>query len=452
LSRCEKDKMSPRCQIANLKFQILNFKLSASRCSTSCLPRPATLTTLFLLVSPLAMVTEARGISNKSAKNSITAWLARPSTGGAVSASFRASPLVPVIAFLRARGWTFTAKEMPLALSVSGIIGVAGSCGLRPGPEDGRADAHAGRAFFNRDLKIVRHAHGERVQVNAGQLARRNLVAQVAEQAKVRPRSFGVLSERRDRHQAAELKMREPRSGAEHALQFRRIQQDAGLAGFVADLDFDQHVELSAALRGGLVQLLRQAEGVQRVDGGKKLCSLLCLVALQMADQMPLDVFQFVQGGRLAVKFLHAIFAEHADPGRVGLADPLRLHGLAHRHERDRAGIAAHPRSGTGHALTNGSDVVGDGHGTIIGESRIHHGGTAIPQFSPRLRGEQLSPRIRVSVVSPGYFLSNASTLWSSTSAPFSMSCGRENSFGEWLMPPVEGIKIMPTGPMRAIS
>jgi hypothetical protein len=43
-------------------------------------------------------------------------------------------------------------------------------------------------------------------------------------------------------------------------------------------------------------------------------------------------------------------------------------------------------------------------------------------------------------------------TALNNTFAPFSMSFGRENSFGEWLMPPMLGMKIMPTGPMRAIS
>ena len=50
------------------------------------------------------------------------------------------------------------------------------------------------------------------------------------------------------------------------------------------------------------------------------------------------------------------------------------------------------------------------------------------------------------------HLLSNASTVCSNTFAPFSMSCGRENSLGEWLMPLMEGTKIIPTGPMRAIS
>ena len=66
--------------------------------------------TLFRLVSPDAMVTEERGTSKRFAKNSMQASLARPSTGGAVKASFSASPIVPVMAFFLARGCTLTAK------------------------------------------------------------------------------------------------------------------------------------------------------------------------------------------------------------------------------------------------------------------------------------------------------------------------------------------------------
>src|SRR5882724_2738013 len=104
------------------KFQIYNFKFSASFCSATALLTPAIRTTLFRLVSPLAMVTEERGIANNSAKNSITAWLALPSMGGAVIASFSAALTTPVMAFLRARGRTFVANVIPLALSWMGIM------------------------------------------------------------------------------------------------------------------------------------------------------------------------------------------------------------------------------------------------------------------------------------------------------------------------------------------
>src|SRR5215510_11364546 len=76
------------------------------------------------LVLPLAMVIEERGISKKSARKLITASLALPSIGGAVRASLRASPTIPVMPFLRAGGWTLTAKLIPAEVCFSGIIAV----------------------------------------------------------------------------------------------------------------------------------------------------------------------------------------------------------------------------------------------------------------------------------------------------------------------------------------
>jgi putative flippase GtrA len=68
------------------------------------------------------MVTEERGTAKRFAKNSMQASLARPSTGGAVKASFSASPTAPVMAFFLARGWTFTAKATPADVSRTGIM------------------------------------------------------------------------------------------------------------------------------------------------------------------------------------------------------------------------------------------------------------------------------------------------------------------------------------------
>src|SRR5689334_6992144 len=92
-----------------------------NRASTSAAVRPAMRITLLRLVWPPTMVTEARGTFKNSAKNSTQAWLALPSTGGAVSDSFNAWPKMPVIAFLRARGWTLTAKVTPAGVSRTAI-------------------------------------------------------------------------------------------------------------------------------------------------------------------------------------------------------------------------------------------------------------------------------------------------------------------------------------------
>src|SRR5712692_37010 len=181
---------------------------------------PSTRIIFFRLVSPDAMVTEERGAFKRFAKNSMQASFARPSTGGAVRDSFRASPSSPVMAFFLARGWTLTAKVTPAAVSWIGIInfelsprrhgvtklgnprperntttGVhwlptsslysASSVGSSPWAENRCPHTDASRGFFNRDFEIVRHAHGEHVHADGGQLARPYLIPQFAQPAKI---------------------------------------------------------------------------------------------------------------------------------------------------------------------------------------------------------------------------------------------------------------------------
>jgi hypothetical protein len=68
------------------------------------------------------MVIEERGNCKISAKNSMHASFARPSTGGAVKATLSASPNCPTTAFRRARGWTFTRKVTPAGVSCTAIM------------------------------------------------------------------------------------------------------------------------------------------------------------------------------------------------------------------------------------------------------------------------------------------------------------------------------------------
>src|SRR5206468_10667357 len=65
---------------------------------------------------------------------------------------------------------------------------------------------------------------------------------------------------------------------------------------------------------------------------------------------------------------------------------------------------------------------------------------------------QQQKEKAATSRRTPKYYRSTFSSVRNNTFAPFSMSFGRENSFGEWLMPPTLGIKIMPTGARRAMS
>ena len=130
---------------------------------------------------PDAMVTEERGTFKRFARNSMQAALALPSIGGAVKDSFIAPPSSPVMAFFRARGWSLIAKVTPAGPSSTESMQTdlprrtqrtprkpwkpslrASPCLPRSMPfplsEDGRAHTDAGRTFFNRDFKIVRHA------------------------------------------------------------------------------------------------------------------------------------------------------------------------------------------------------------------------------------------------------------------------------------------------------
>src|SRR5271156_6738760 len=139
---------------------------------TSALFRPQTRhpITLFRLVWPAAIVTEERGSFKSFAKNSMQAWLALPSIGGAVRESFSASPTSPVMAFFFARGWTLTAKIVPAGDSLSSSII------FRAFPKDRCPHAHASRSLFDGDFEIVRHPHGENVHPDFREVTRGDAV------------------------------------------------------------------------------------------------------------------------------------------------------------------------------------------------------------------------------------------------------------------------------------
>ena len=186
------------------------------RFRTSSADKPATRITLFRLVSPAAIVTEERGRFKSFAKKSMQASLALPSTGGAVRASFIASPTSPVMAFFFARGWTLTAKVAPLGeffiaaierLYHRGHRGTQGNPAMlteqnlkrrgRRGtrryaeenlsslPEDRCAYAHTRCSLFNCYFEIVRHAHGKNYGADFRQRTCGNVVANLTELAEV---------------------------------------------------------------------------------------------------------------------------------------------------------------------------------------------------------------------------------------------------------------------------
>ncbi len=77
--------------------------------------------TLWRELSPVTMTTSCRRTLRSSAKSFMHCSFAAPSTGGEVSRIFTAPFTMPVTPHFDARGWTWTAKVTPSALSLTEI-------------------------------------------------------------------------------------------------------------------------------------------------------------------------------------------------------------------------------------------------------------------------------------------------------------------------------------------
>src|ERR1700758_2339029 len=91
--------------------------------------------------------------------------------------------------------------------------------------EDGGADAHAGRTFFDGHFEIVRHAHRENVHAYGWKLARGGRVAQFAQTAEVGARAFGIVGKRWHRHQAVKLQGFQARCGQQQRFPLWRVRR-----------------------------------------------------------------------------------------------------------------------------------------------------------------------------------------------------------------------------------
>lgn len=84
-----------------------------SRFIAACTVTPPTITSLLLPFAPVRMLILDRGTSSASDRKSTTASLALPSTGGAQSRNFSASPTIPPTSLRDARGTTLNAIATP---------------------------------------------------------------------------------------------------------------------------------------------------------------------------------------------------------------------------------------------------------------------------------------------------------------------------------------------------
>src|SRR5579859_2496753 len=92
--------------------------------------------------------------------------------------------------------------------------------GFWPLPENRSPDTHASRSFIDRDFEIMRHAHGQYIEANPRKLSRTDLVPQRAQFAEELPRSFGILSERRYRHESADFQCFQSRGRYQQLFEF----------------------------------------------------------------------------------------------------------------------------------------------------------------------------------------------------------------------------------------
>src|SRR6476620_6272246 len=109
--------------------------------------------TLLRLVMPLTSSICDRFNPRLSRSNLISAALARPSSGGAVTATLSAPACSPTIAFFLALGWARTASVAPSACGVTVMDTLAQSL------EHCRPDAHQRCPFLNRYLEVAAHSH-----------------------------------------------------------------------------------------------------------------------------------------------------------------------------------------------------------------------------------------------------------------------------------------------------
>ena len=176
------------------------------------------------------------------------------------------------------------------------------------------AEANFRGALFDGDFEIVAHAHGQDWK---GLAMRRATSSRSSRKpAKKWADSSGSVEERRNGHQAAQLRLRKvPTLSASAG---RSASATPLLVASPLEMDFDQHAELLVFRRRGGVEALRERQAIDGVDAVEKPRGARGFVALQVADQVPRGARDSASCRGLALEFLNAILAEVAQAGFVG--------------------------------------------------------------------------------------------------------------------------------------
>ncbi|SOY59176.1 hypothetical protein CBM2586_A100239 [Cupriavidus phytorum] len=169
----------------------------------------------------------------------------------------------------------------------------------------------------------------------------------------------GVVLRLGDRHQPAQPQIGQ---GGDRMRQRGHLGRgDAALAGFAADIDLDADLQRRHAGRALRRQPLGDPEPVDGVDPVEMFRHRPRLVALQRADEMPLQaVAQVGQRGDLVDAFLDVVLAELALSG--GVCGPYAVggNGLGNGQQGDVRGLPAGLLCCRRNALAHGLQVGGN--------------------------------------------------------------------------------------------
>ena len=197
-------------------------------------------------------------------------------------------------------------------------------------PKIAAADAHMRRAERDRDREIRAHAHRQKLEP----VARGDFRGE----RKMRRRR---LVERRNAHQPVDRQPVIVRQLAQERVGI--LRQHAGLLRLGAGIDLDKQQRRARSCFGDFLRQRLARGSAGRANGWRRTARpppSPCSIAAARSDAARCPDACAFSAGHLALRFLHAVFAEHALAGRDHLLDRLGAEGLRHRDQRHAGGIA----------------------------------------------------------------------------------------------------------------
>jgi len=118
----------------------------------------------------------------------------------------------------------------------------------------------------------------------------------------------------------------------------KRAGREAGLGRIGIDVDLEQDAD--GPIPGQARQPLRKGDRIDRLDDIEQLDGAPGLVALELADQVPLDLRQL---GHLWRGLLHPVLAHRGQPSRDGGLESVKWDGLGDAHQLDAGRVTTTP-------------------------------------------------------------------------------------------------------------